>query len=235
MPAPLDQLAATKALLRSALIDGQFGDVAVVSSFGADSGVLLDLVARIKPDAPVLFINTHMLFAETLAYKSTLTRHLGLTNVRTISPSADAIREKDQWGRLHLDNPDACCDFRKSKVLDEALEGFTGWITGRKRFQAVTRSQIEPIEKTPEGKAKLNPLARWTENAVAEYAALVDLPQHPLLGHGYKSIGCASCTGPLRSGEDSRAGRWRNTEKTECGIHFHNGKPVSGDQTHAAQ
>lgn len=235
MPALLDQLGPTRALLRSALIDDQFGKVAIVSSFGAESGVLLDLVARIKPDAPVLFINTHMLFAETLQFKTTLSHHLGLTNVKTISPSNDAIYAQDKWGRLHLENPDACCSFRKSDVLDAAVKEFDGWVTGRKRFQAFTRSDIEPVEQTPTGKTKLNPLANWTEDALAEYALMVDLPQHPLVEFGYKSIGCASCTSPVKPGEDSRAGRWRNNEKTECGIHFHNGKLKRGGQANAAQ
>lgn len=235
MPAQRDQLDATKDLLRCALLDEQFGEVAVVSSFGAESGVLLELVARIKPDTPVLFISTRMLFEETLAYKSTLTRHLGLTNVKTVSPTDDVIRTQDPWGRLHLDDPDACCDFRKSRVLDAALEDFDGWVTGRKRYQALTRSDIQSVEQTPSGKTKLNPLAHWTEDALAEYAAMVDLPQHPLLAHGYKSIGCASCTSAVKTGEDSRAGRWRNSGKTECGIHFHNGQLVRGGQIHAAQ
>lgn len=228
MRAQPDTMEATRALLRSALLEQQYGSIAIVSSFGTDSAVLLDLVARTKRDAPVLFINTHMLFEETLDYKAKLIRHLGLTNVQTISPSGESIRANDIWGRLHLTDADACCDFRKTRVLDAALARFDGWITGRKRYQALTRSDVMPVEKTASGKTKLNPLAAWSADEIRNYAIALDLPHHPLIEHGYKSVGCASCTSPVKAGENDRAGRWRSSTKTECGIHFENGKPVRG-------
>lgn len=244
MPAPhkditgscLDrQIAATNGLLHKALITKDYGEIAVVSSFGAESAVLLHLVAAIKADAPVIFINTHMLFAETLDYKAALIRHLGLSNVRTTGPTADAMRKHDPWGRLHATNPDACCDFRKSAVLAKALAGFDGWITGRKRFQAVTRADLRVVERAKDGKAKLNPMADWSAIDLQQYADRFDLPQHPLVAHGYASIGCASCTSPIKPGEDNRAGRWRNTDKTECGIHFANGKIMRGGADNATR
>ncbi|WP_246272778.1 phosphoadenylyl-sulfate reductase [Oricola thermophila] len=223
-------LAHTRAVLREVLVDKKHGEIAVVSSFGAESAVLLHLIAEANPAAPVIFINTRMLFAETLAYKDELVSRLGLTDVRTVAPDSRTVREIDPNGRLHRTDPDACCDFRKTQVLSNALEGFDGWITGRKRFQAVTRESVDIFERSRDGKLKVNPLAYWSKEDVKAHFAAFDLPQHPLVSHGYLSIGCAVCTSPVKNGEDERAGRWRGLDKTECGIHFENGKLVrSGD------
>lgn len=214
----------TLSLLEKALNEKAFGKVAAVSSFGSESSVLLHLISRINKDAPVMFIDTRMLFRETLEYKIALTRHLGLRDVRTISPDNNAIRKNDIWGRLHKENPDACCDLRKTSVLDAALSDYDGWITGRKRFQAATRSQIEEVETAANGKTKLNPLAAWTADDLADYMEWFDLPQHALVNHGYASIGCATCTSPVKPGEDARSGRWRGMDKIECGIHVEDGQ-----------
>ena len=232
-PAPREAEGETLALLRAALVGGRYGRLAAVSSFGAESAVLLHLIARIRAATPVLFIDTGMLFAETLRYRDDLAFRLGLTDVRTVRPGRDAVRRGDAWGRLHLTDPDACCDLRKTRVLDAALDGFDGWITGRKRFQAATRLAIAPVETAANGKTKLNPLAHWSPDALVDYAARFDLPQHPLVAHGYASIGCAACTSPVAAGEDARAGRWRGRDKTECGIHIVNGAIVRGAPNHA--
>ncbi|GAB4363971.1 MAG: phosphoadenylyl-sulfate reductase [Oricola sp.] len=218
--------ARTRDVLRRALVEKEHGEIAVVSSFGAESAVLLHLVAEANPATPVVFIDTRMLFEETLAYKEELVRHLGLTDVRTVSPDSRTIRDTDPYGRLHLSDPDGCCDFRKTRVLRHALSGFDGWITGRKRFQAVTRHNVGLYEPASDGKLKINPLAYWSKDDIDAHFAAFDLPQHPLVEHGYLSIGCASCTSPVEKGEDARAGRWRGSDKTECGIHFENGKLV---------
>jgi len=230
---PPDTERATLALLGEALIGKRFGRVAAVSSFGAESAVLLHLIARVDRSAPVLFIDTGMLFAETLAYRDELMATLDLTDARTIGPARDDVQRNDPWGRLHQSDPDACCAFRKTSVLDAALEDFDGWITGRKRHQALTRSDIEPVEHTANGKIKLNPLALWLPADLAAYAEAFDLPQHPLVAHGYPSVGCAVCTSPVRPGEDARAGRWRGRDKTECGIHIVDGAIVRDTLTHA--
>lgn len=221
----------TLALLRTALAEKRFGEIAAVSSFGAESAVLLHLISRVDPATPVMFINTRMLFQETLDYKDELVDFLGLSDVRTLSPDIQTVRKTDPWGRMHLSNPDACCDFRKTRPLDEALTAFNGWITGRKRYQAFTRIDLQHVERTANDKIRLNPMADWPEHAMNEYSAKFDLPQHPLINHGYASIGCASCTSAVRPGEDARAGRWRGTDKVECGIHFENGKIVRETQT----
>ncbi|MEL6920924.1 MAG: phosphoadenosine phosphosulfate reductase family protein, partial [Pseudomonadota bacterium] len=150
-----DRVGTSRALLAEAIAHRRFGNIAVVSSFGAEAAVLLHLASLIDQATPVVFIDTRMLFQETLDYKATLIRTLGLTDVRTVSPAGQIIRQRDPWGRMHLTNPDACCGFRKADVLAAALAPFDAWITGRKRFQAVTRSGLSTVETQGNGKTKL--------------------------------------------------------------------------------
>jgi phosphoadenosine phosphosulfate reductase len=209
-----------EAILRHTLLSGQFGNVGVVSSFGAESVVLLDLVAAIDPATPILFLDTEMLFAETLEYQKTIAERLGLTDVRVITPKREETFEKDNEGLLHLYFPDQCCALRKTIPLQQALEGFDTWITGRKRYQSGARARLAPFENEAYRRIKVNPLAHWGTDEVQDYMAAKDLPRHPLVARGYPSIGCAPCTTQVGFGEDPRAGRWRNQEKIECGIHF---------------
>ncbi|GHE05728.1 phosphoadenosine phosphosulfate reductase [Defluviimonas sp. 20V17] len=213
-----------QAILTRAL---ELGPMAMVSSFGADSAVLLHLIARIDPHLPVLFIDTRMLFAETLAYQRDLAWNLGLTDVRIIRPDPEALLAHDADNILHLAQPDACCALRKTEPLERALAPFAGWITGRKRFQTGTRAAL-PVFEPEAGRLKVNPLARWTHDDLAHYIETHALPRHPLVAKGFTSIGCAPCTTPVRAGEDPRAGRWRGRDKTECGIHFNAGRPMRG-------
>jgi phosphoadenosine phosphosulfate reductase len=191
---------------------------AVVTSLGADSAVLLHLVAEIDPSTPVLFIDTGRHFAETLHYRDRLVAFLGLKGLRTIGPTEDEARRLDPCGSLAAHNPDACCAFRKVAPLDRALRNFDAWITGRKRYQSRSREHLPVCE--PDGRLlKFNPLANWAAEAVLHYMIQNNLPRHPLVDQGYLSIGCAPCTSPVRAGEDARSGRWRGFDKTECGIH----------------
>jgi phosphoadenosine phosphosulfate reductase len=214
-------------VLRAAL--AEVPNLALVSSFGAESVALLHLASMVKRDIPVLFIDTEMLFSETLVYQHELSERLGLRNI-TILKAAD-LAQHDPNGDLHKTDPDACCALRKTQPLNTALKGFDGWITGRKRFQSGTRAALEFFEveagtdETP-ARMKVNPLAFWNAESVNEYITENRLPRHPLVAKGFPSIGCAPCTSPVKSGEDPRAGRWRDTEKDECGIHFVNGKMV---------
>ena len=200
-------------------------DLALVSSFGAESVVLLHLAAMVKRDVPVIFIDTEMLFAETLAYQQEVAERLRLQNVTIIR--ADDIAAQDPDGTLHQRDTDACCALRKTVPLQRALAGHSGWITGRKRYQSGRRADLEFFEvEGNTGRIKVNPLARWAPEDVAEYMAENRLPRHPLVAQGYPSIGCAPCTSPVAEGEDPRAGRWRDQDKDECGIHFVDGKLV---------
>ncbi|KIN72170.1 phosphoadenylyl-sulfate reductase [Sulfitobacter guttiformis] len=199
-------------------------NLALVSSFGAESVALLHLAATVKPDVQVLFIDTMLLFPETLAYQREVARKLGLHRVRVLRADTSTADPDDT---LHLRDPDACCSLRKTQVLNAALEGFDGWITGRKRFQSGTRAELPAFEvEAATGRIKVNPLAHWTSEDVQEYMAENALPRHPLVAQGYPSIGCAPCTSPVKTGEDPRAGRWRGQQKEECGIHFVDGKMV---------
>jgi len=211
-------------LLQQTLAEGVYGKAAVVSSFGAESVVLLHLVSKVRADAPVLFVDTRMMFQETLDYQTDLARKLGLSNVRVISASPRDIRREDAFGRLHLKDPDACCNLRKTRPLEEALAGFDVWVNGRKRHQAASRSTIKPVETQASGQVKVNPLLHWDHDDIIAYMEIHDLPRHPLSNKGYHSIGCAPCTMKTLEGGDPRSGRWQGQDKTECGIHFSNGK-----------
>ncbi|MEN9409211.1 MAG: hypothetical protein RL216_1185 [Pseudomonadota bacterium] len=222
------------AVLEHALKDADLGKVALVSSFGAESVVLLHLVSVIAPETPVLFIDTRMLFQETLDYQRDLAEKLALCDIRTIRAHPAKVAFEDPDGTLHQFNTDACCAVRKVEPLERALAEFDGWITGRKRYQGATRDQVEFFEAEGETRIKVNPLAHWGREDLEEYMVENRLPRHPLVAKGYPSIGCAPCTSPVKPGEDPRAGRWRGSQKTECGIHFIDGKPVRTVKENAA-
>ena len=202
------------------------GSIALVSSFGAESVVLLHMAAVIDKAVPVLFIDTEMLFTETLVYQAEVSERLGLRNLRILRAGDIAAHDPD--GALHRSDPDACCALRKTRPLQAALAGFDGWITGRKRFQAGTRAALDFFENEEDKRLKVNPLAHWGREDLEDYIVNNRLPRHPLVAKGYPSIGCAPCTSPVKEGEDPRAGRWRGSEKQECGIHFINGRIVRG-------
>jgi phosphoadenosine phosphosulfate reductase len=214
------------AVLERALSDPQVGRIALVSSFGAESVVLLHLVSIMDRNLPVLFIDTEMLFAETLAYQLELSERLRLTNVQTIRARREDVFLRDNESVLHLHDPDACCALRKVEPLQRALAGFDAWVTGRKRYQGVTRADLDFFEAEGESRLKVNPLVHWSTADMQEYIAENRLPRHPLVARGYPSIGCAPCTTRVNDGEDPRAGRWRDLPKEECGIHFVDGKVV---------
>lgn len=213
-------------VLWAALRDPSVGRVALVSSFGAESVVLLHLLSQADRTTPVLFLDTEVLFPETLDYQLSLARYLGLKDVRRLRPDPRRLAERDPQGILHTTDPDACCALRKTETLEAALEPFDAWITGRKRFQSASRRSLKLFETDRENRIKINPLAKWTPATLNDYIANNRLPRHPLVAQGYPSIGCAPCTSPVIEDEDARAGRWRQTEKTECGIHFENGVTV---------
>jgi phosphoadenosine phosphosulfate reductase len=188
--------------------------------------VLLHLISVIAPETPVLFIDTRMLFPETLDYQRQVAESLHLCDIRTIRAAQPRVAFEDPDGTLHQVNTDACCNVRKVEPLERALGGFDGWITGRKRYQGHGRETVEFFEAEDGMRIKVNPLAHWGREDIAEYMVENRLPRHPLVAQGYRSIGCAPCTSPVQAGEDDRAGRWRGTAKVECGIHFVGGKAV---------
>jgi phosphoadenosine phosphosulfate reductase len=197
-----------------------FGDrIALVSSFGAESAVLLDLVSKVKPDMPVLFLDTGMLFGQTLDYRKQLAARLHLTDVRDLRPQYQDLAVADPDAKLWQTDTDACCEVRKVVPLDRALSEFDAWITGRKRFHGGDRLRLPVVEQAGH-QLKFNPLANWGKADLDAYVAEHELPAHPLVAQGFPSIGCWPCTKPVEDGEDVRAGRWAGSQKTECGIHL---------------
>ncbi|MEL7216542.1 MAG: phosphoadenylyl-sulfate reductase [Pseudomonadota bacterium] len=204
------------------------GRVALVSSFGAEAVVLLHMVAQVDRAMPVLFADTQMLFAETLKYQQEVAETLGLLDVRRITPDPAALVKHDPLRDLHHRSSNACCDLRKVQPIVKALEGFDVVLSGRKQHQSAERAALDVFEQDAGGRIKVNPLAAWSVADVASYLDTHALPRHPLVAKGYPSLGCAPCTTPVAAGEDPRAGRWRDQDKTECGIHFAGGVAVRG-------
>jgi len=221
----------TLEMLTSTLKSGLAGDVAIVSSFGAESAVLLHLVAQVDPNIPVLFLETGKHFPETLAYRDLLVERLGLTNVIDLTPDPEELAKKDESGLRWSYDPDGCCEIRKVKPLAKALAGYDASITGRKAFQSSTRAHLPRFEidnSDTQGRLKINPLIDWSAEDITAYFAEHDLPPHPLVAEGYPSIGCSPCTSKVAAGEDPRSGRWKGWDKTECGIHVP-GQPDGDD------
>ncbi|MFC4624668.1 phosphoadenylyl-sulfate reductase [Daeguia caeni] len=195
------------------------GRIAVVSSFGAESAVLLHMIAAVDPATPVLFLDTGRHFRATLEYRKTLAERLGLQNVQDILPLGEMLKKEDPFGALSMIDKDRCCFIRKVEPMARAVAPFAAWMTGRKQFQAATRATLAVFEAVGP-RMRINPLARWQAADLKAYAEQHDLPVHPLTAEGYRSIGCMPCTRPVYEGEDQRAGRWAGSEKTECGIHL---------------
>lgn len=195
------------------------GRVALLSSFGAESSVLLHMVSEVAPDLPVIFLDTQKLFPETIAYRDRLVRELRLTNLRIITPDVADLTSADPAGDLSSRDTDLCCHVRKTLPLARAMDGFDVMFTGRKRFHGAARSDLQFVSEQ-DGKLKVEPLAAFSAFDLANYVQKHDLPPHPLKLMGYNSIGCMPCTTVGGTVEDPRAGRWQGSEKTECGIHF---------------
>jgi len=212
-------------ILRDAIRNEFLGDITLSSSFGADSAVLLHMVAQIAPNLPVLFLDTDRHFFQTLQYRDELVARLGLTNLINLRADPEEAAAEDAKGTLWRTNPDQCCDLRKVRPLDRLMDGYGAWISGRKRHQAKTRANL-PIVEWDGRHFKVNPLATWTQADLDAYFAAHDLPHHPLVEQGFPSIGCFTCTKPVEDGGDARSGRWAGTEKVECGIH----NPIYGGE-----
>lgn len=173
--------------------------------------VLIDLAVKVNPAIEVIFIDTGYHFPETLATAEAVRARYGL-NLNVVSSS---VPLDDRW----LDDPDGCCQVRKVQPLDQALAGKTAWLSGLRRDEASTRAAAPIVSRDRRGLVKVNPLALWTHDDVAGYAADHQLISNPLLADGFPSIGCWPCTRKVKDGEDARSGRWTGFAKTECGLH----------------
>jgi len=202
--------------------------LAVVSSFGTESAVLLKYVADVDRTLPVLFLDTGMLFEETLAYRDELTRYFGLKDVRSLKPQIELLERRDPARDLWMQDTESCCHIRKVRPLSDALGAFDGWINGRKRMHGGERSDIAYVEA--DGRLlKFNPLAALTKEQLDEVFASSGAPRHPLEKVGFSSVGCIPCTTRTKPGEEARAGRWRGSGRTECGIHHMSRAEIAAD------
>ena len=209
----------TEEWLRAVIEGNLVGDTAVVSSFGAESAVLLHLIAQVDSTVPVLFLDTGKHFPETLAYRDELTERLGLNRVDLYPEIAD-LQTRDDTGLRWSYDPDGCCELRKVKPLEKALANFDASFTGRKAFQSATRANLPRFEVDSadvQGRLKINPLIDWSAEDIAAYFETHDLPRHPLVDRGFPSIGARAAG---RAGTRSNAGstsRARNPSSDPVG------------------
>ena len=211
--------ASPQAVLRWA-IEEFSPDVALATGFGAEGCVLVSMLSTINPATRIFYLDTDLLFPETYALRDQLEARYGVHFERratTVSINDQAA----QYGeRLWERQPDLCCCLRKVEPLREMLKGLRAWITAIRRDQSPVRAVTDLVERDEKfGLIKINPLAGWSERDVWNYIAKHDVPYNKLHNMGYPSIGCVPCTTPVQIGETSRAGRWRGTGKSECGIH----------------
>lgn len=195
--------------------------ITLACSFGGPTGmVLLDMVMHLDPGVPVFYLDTGLLFPQTYELVETVSRRYGITPV-AVRPSLSVDEQAERYGEaLWARDPDRCCALRKVAPQREALRDFDAWITGLRRDQSKTRSEVAIAAWDEKfGLAKVTPLARWTERDVWRYIAEFAVPYNSLHAHGYPSVGCTHCTRPISEGEDLRAGRWSGFAKTECGLH----------------
>ncbi len=202
----------------------RFGDGLVIgSSFGKDSLVILDLTRRLRPDIPILFLETGYHFAETLQFRDHL-RVAGGMNIVDVRPDITVPEQDAEYGaQLFARSPDQCCEMRKVAPLRRALAGRPAWMSGVRRSQHPQRAAtpvLEWQELSEEGCGifKVNPLVSWSLAEVDGYIEEHRLPRHPLWAKGYPSVGCAPCTAPASLSEGERSGRWKGLGKVECGI-----------------
>lgn len=191
----------------------------VACSFQKEASVIMDMLLKIEPEARFFTLDTDLLFRETYETWTRLEERYGIKVDRyhNLSPQEQANKYGDKlWER----DPDKCCSLRKVEPLTKALGEVDGWISGLRREQSPTRASIKKVLQDERfGLVKANPLADWTEKDVWNYISKHDVPYNPLHDKGYPSIGCIHCTKPVGEGDDDRAGRWSESEKTECGLH----------------
>jgi phosphoadenosine phosphosulfate reductase len=193
-------------------------DVAISSSFGADSACLLSLAAEVKPDIPVLFINTGFHFDETLRFRDDLVARLKL-NLVEVGPVMGHAEFQKVHGNLYERDPDLCCQINKVEPLRRGMKGLRCWMSGVRSDQTAYRGQMKFIESKGEDFYKVSPLLAWSTKQVFECIKAAGLPMHPLWDKGYSSIGCKPCTAVPNDPDDPRSGRWKGKNKSECGIH----------------
>jgi phosphoadenosine phosphosulfate reductase len=212
-------------VVRWALESSGLDRIAVASAFQAEGTCVMHMATRIRPDIPILFLETGFHFAETLAFKQRLTGRLGLNVVDLVGEHTVASQEQTYGPRLYERDPELCCEINKVRPMFTALRGLDAWITAFRRDSAPTRAEapiLDRYELEPgHHVVKVNPVANWSRRDAWAYLREHDLPRNPLYDLGYASIGCAPCTRMRFPGEPERAGRWAGLSRWECGIHEH--------------
>jgi phosphoadenosine phosphosulfate reductase len=216
-------------ILRWALDGSGLPRIAIASAFQAEGTAVMHMAVQIRPDVPVLFLETGFHFAETLALKEQLTERLGLNVVELVGEHTVESQAATFGPRLYERNPEACCDLNKVQPMFRALRELDGWVTAFRRDSSPTRTNapiLDRYELEP-GRwiVKVNPVATWTRADAWRYLKANDLPHNPLYDLGYASIGCAPCTRMRFPGEPERAGRWAGLSRWECGIHERGASP----------
>ena len=193
--------------------------VVYVCSFGAESAIILHIISKISKDFPIIFINTLKLFEETIIYKENLIKSFGLNNCINLYPDVNDVKKYDSQDNLWNQNQNKCCEIRKVKPLDIALKGYKAWISGRKGYHNEERKGKDIVE-FQNNKFIISPLILKSYAEINNYFLKYKLLRHPLYKEGYLSIGCKNCTSKVNENGKIRSGRWLNSTKTECGIHF---------------
>jgi phosphoadenosine phosphosulfate reductase len=210
-------------IVRWALLDSGLERIAIASAFQAEGTCVIHMATQIRPDVPILFLETGFQFAETLAFKAQLSESLGLNVVDLVGEHTVESQERAFGPRLYERDPSLCCEINKVRPMFEALRGLDAWITAFRRDSSPTRATtpiVDQYELEP-GRyiVKINPVATWSRQDTWAYLKANDLPRNPLYDLGYASIGCAPCTRIRFADEPERAGRWAGMSKWECGIH----------------
>jgi phosphoadenosine phosphosulfate reductase len=205
-----------------ALLESGLDRIAIASAFQAEGTCVMHMATDVRPDIPVLFLQTGFHFAETLAFKALLTERLDLNVVDLVGEHTVESQAAAFGPRLYERDPDRCCEINKVRPMLEALRGLDAWITAFRRDSSPTRltSPIVDRYELEPGRwiVKVNPVATWTRRDTWAYLRDNELPHNPLYDLGYASIGCAPCTRMQFPGEPERAGRWAGLSKWECGI-----------------
>jgi len=199
----------------------QVDRIVMGTGFGAPGIVLLDILRKINPNIKIFYIDTGLLFKETYDLKDRLEEYYNLKFIK-FSSQVSVEKQKELYGnKLWEADPNSCCNIRKVLPLKNALKDFDVWITGIRKFQTQMRKNSKIIEYNElYNVTKANPVINWTHDQIWEYIRIKNIPYNKLHDKGYPSLGCVHCTTSVKEGESHRAGRWRNKNKTECGLHF---------------
>jgi phosphoadenosine phosphosulfate reductase len=196
-------------------------EIVYACSFGAEGIVLIDLIQKVNPNAKIIFLDTGLHFPETYDLIEKVKEKYPSLQIK-MEKSKLSLEAQEKWygEELWKENPNLCCHIRKVAPLKEALTTAKAWISGLRREQSPTRSDVQYINKDDKfKKIKICPLIHWTWEEIMTYIELYKLPYNPLHDKGYPSIGCTPCTAPINDRDDLRAGRWEGHAKTECGLH----------------